>query len=500
MHSYDDRTAMQAQTRALDVRGRVWFGIRVERGLTMTAIFVDKAIEELRAGFRGEVIGPDSTAYEDARLVRNGLIDRHPSVIVRPSGVADVVAAVNFARDHELLVSVRGGGHNVSGAATNDGCIVIDFSGMRGVRVDPAARTVRAQGGATWGDVDRETQLFGLATPGGVVSTTGVGGLSLHGGWGWLRRKYGYCVDNLVSADIVTADGRVRTVSDDQDPDLFWAVRGAGSNFGVVTSFEFRLHEVGPMVAMVAPMYALEDAERVVPAWRAYMDSAPDEATSTCIFWSIPAVDGFPAELHNRAVVIPVTVWAGPADQGERVLQPLRELATPLVDLSGQMPYAVLQTAFDPFFPKGRLYYWKSIYLNAFDQDVMAATIAHARNRPSPDTLMALWDIRGGAPSRVGATDTAFGRRTAPYLLSFDTTWRDPADTERCTAWTRSAWSDMHRFSDGGLYLNFAGFGEEKEALVRAGYGENYDRLAQLKTHYDPGNLFRMNQNIRPTT
>jgi FAD/FMN-containing dehydrogenase len=369
---------------------------------------------------------------------------------------------------------------------------------MRGVRVDPAARTVRAQGGATWGDVDRETQLFGLATPGGNVSTTGVGGLTLHGGWGWMRRKYGYSVDNLISVDVVTADGQVRTATEAENSDLFWAIRGAGSNFGVVTSFEFRLHEVGPLVVLAAPIYAMEDAERVVPAWRDFMEAAPDEVSSALFLWSVPATEAFPAELHDRAMVVPAAVYAGPAEEGERVLRPLRELATPLLDLSAAMPYAVLQGAFDPLFPKGRLYYWKSIYLNDFDEETMAATIRYARNRPTPMTLLGLWHLGGGAASRVQADATAFGRRDAPYLLSFDTTWEDPVDSERCFAWTRAAWADMHRFSDGGLYLNFAGFGEEKENLVRAGYGDNYDRLVELKTRYDPDNLFRMNQNIRP--
>ncbi|MDF3041848.1 MAG: linked oxidase domain protein, partial [Thermomicrobiales bacterium] len=326
---------------------------------------------------------------------------------------------------------------------------MIDLSAMRGVRVDPAAKTVRVQGGATWGDVDRETQLFGLATPGGVVSSTGVGGLTLHGGWGWMRRKYGYCVDNLLSVDIVTADGRVRTASETEHPDLFWAVRGAGSNFGVVTSFEFRLHELGPLVAFAAPMYAMEDAERVVPAWRDFMDA----------LWGVPATEAFPANLHDRAIVAPAAMYAGPAAEGERVLRPLRELATPLLDLSATMPYAVLQGAFDALFPMSRLYYWKSLYLNDFEGETMAATIRYARDRPTPMTLLGLWHLGGGAASRVGAEATAFGRRDSPYLLSFDTTWEDPAETDRCLAWTRAAWADMRRFGPGGLYLNFAGFG-----------------------------------------
>jgi FAD/FMN-containing dehydrogenase len=456
------------------------------------------SVQDLMMRLRGPVIRPGDLEYDDARQVRNGLIDRHPALIVRCNGVADVVEAVNFAREQGLLVSVRGGSHNVAGSATNDGGLVIDLSAMRGVRVDPAARTVRVQGGATWGDVDRETQLFGLATPGGVVSSTGVGGLTLGGGMGWLRRKYGYCIDNLVAVDVVTADGQVRIANEAENPDLFWAVRGGGGNFGVVTSFEFRLHPVGPLVALSATMYALEDAERVLPAWRDFAAAAPDEVSTSALFWGVPAVDAFPAELHGRAVVGAAAVYAGDAEEGARIMQPLRELATPLLDLSGPMPYAVLQTAFDPFFPKGWYYYWKSIYLDRLDAEAIAAVAGYGRGRPAPTALIALWH-HGGASARVAADATAFGRRDAPYLLSFDTTWTDAADSERCIAWTRASWDDAHRYSSGGLYLNFGGFGEEKEALVRAGYGANYDRLVDLKNRYDPSNLFRMNQNIKPS-
>lgn len=298
--------------------------------------------------------------------------------------------------------------------------------------------------------------------------------------------------------DIVTADGRVRTASEAEHPDLFWAVRGAGSNFGVVTSFEFRLHEVGPLVAVAAPFYALEDAERVLPAWQDFMATAGDEVSCNVLFWSVPAVESFPTELHDRAVLILATVYAGPADEGEEVLRPLRELATPLLDLSAKWQYTALQSGFDPMFPAGRLYYWKSVYLNDFDAETMVATLRYARERPTPMTLLGLWPLGGGAASRVGAEATAFGRRDVPYLLSFDATWEDPADDERCIGWARAAWADMRRLGPGGLYLNFAGLGEEKEALVRAAYGANYERLAALKATYDPTNLFRMNQNIRP--
>ena len=458
----------------------------------------DAEIASLQDRLRGLLLQPGDTGYEEARAVRNGLINRHPALIANCTGVADVVAAVKFAREYDLLLSVRGGGHNVAGTAVNDGGLVIDLSGMRGVWADPVARTVRVQGGATWGDVDRETQLFALATPGGVISSTGVGGLTLHGGWGWLRRRYGYCVDNLLAVEIVTADGRVRTASATENEDLFWAVRGAGSNFGVVTAFTFRLHPVGPQVTLAAPFYALEDAERVLPAWRDFMATAPDEVSSNALFWGIPAVEAFPPELHGRAVLILAAVYAGDAASGERVMQPLRKLATPLLDLSGAMPYATLQSAFDPFFPKGWLYYWKSLYLDRLDDEAIAAMIGYAAERPSADALMALWHLEGGAASRVDEAATAFGNRRAPYLLSFDTTWTNLVDTERNIGWTRAAWADMRRFSGGGLYLNFAGFGEEKEALVRAGYGANYERLAALKGKYDPGNLFRMNQNITP--
>lgn len=459
----------------------------------------EEAIAEFRASLRGPLVLPGEPDYEELRLVHNGLIDRSPAMIVRPTGNADVIAAVNFARDQKMVVSVRGGAHNVAGSGTNDGGLVIELSLMKGVHVDSVNRTVRAQGGATWGDVDRETQIFGLATPGGLISTTGVGGLSIHGGCGWLRRKYGYSVDNILSVDIVTADGQLRTANATENPDLYWAVRGAGSNFGVITSFVFKLHPVGPMVFAALPFYDPDDAEKILPAWREFMAFAPDEVSGQALFWMIQPRNGFPVELWGRSVLILPTVHCGDPADNERILRPLRELAEPIIDASGVMPYAMLQGAFDAGFPRGRYYYWKSLYLNSFDDDVMAAVIDLARNRPSPLTLLALWHIEGGAASRVPADATAFGRRDHPYLLSIDTTWTDAAETERHIAWTREHWADMQRFGSGAIYLNFAGFGEEKEALVRASYGENYDRLARLKFTYDPDNLFRMNQNIKPT-
>jgi FAD/FMN-containing dehydrogenase len=455
-------------------------------------------IDEFIAKIHGTSIRPGDHAYDDARAVRNGLIDRRPALIARASGVADVVDAVTFARDHGLLLSVRGGGHNVAGNAVNDDGLVIDLSAMRAVHVDPAVRTARVQGGATWADVDRETQLFGLATPGGVVSSTGVGGLTLHGGLGHLRRKYGLSIDNLISADIVTADGQVRRASATENPDLFWAIRGAGSNFGVVVSFEFRLYPVGPIVALCGPFYdAAKDGPAVFRAWRDFTQSAPDEVNTLIVPWSIPANEHFPPELHNLPTLVAAAVYVGPVEEGERMMAPLREIATPLLDLSGPIPYTALQAAFDPFFPARLLYYWKSTYIDELSDAAIDVMLQRHASRPSPLTDGIVWHL-GGAVARVGETETAFGRRTAPYLFTAESTWTDRADNDRNIAWARDSLTAVQPFSHGGSYLNFPGFGEEKEAQLRAAYGANYDRLIELKRQYDPGNLFRMNLNIRP--
>jgi FAD/FMN-containing dehydrogenase len=454
-------------------------------------------IQEFRSQVRGRVLEAGQPGYEDARRIQNGLIDRRPACIVQCSGTADVVQAVNLARDRGLLLSIRGGGHNVAGNAMNDGGVVIDLSGMRGVHVDASARTVRAAGGATWGDVDRETQLFGLAVPGGVVSTTGIGGLTLHGGYGHLRRKFGLSIDNLLSVEIVTADGQVRTASASENADLFWAIRGAGSNFGVVTSLEFQAHPAGPVVQLCAPFYALEDGGKALRAWREFTAAAPDEISSLAVVWSVPDVDAFPADIRRRPVVILATVFAGPPEEGARLMQPLRELATPVLDMSGPIPYSAVQAAFDPFFPKGRFYYWKSTNVHEFSDSCIDTILAAAADRPSHMSDIPIWQL-GGALSRVAADATAYGRRDAPYLVTAEATWTDSAQDEQNIRWARDLVAAMKPFSRGGLYLNFPGFGEEKEAMLRDAYGPNYDRLVALKTRFDPGNLFRMNLNIPP--
>jgi FAD/FMN-containing dehydrogenase len=456
-----------------------------------------EALQALAMQVRGRVVGPADGGYDDARRIWNGLIDRRPAVIVECSGTADVVDALQFARERDLAVSIRGGGHNVAGNAVNDGGIVIDLSKMIGVRVDPASGRVHAQGGATWADMDRETQLFGLAVPGGVVSTTGIGGLTLHGGAGHLRRKYGLSIDNLLSVDIVTADGVVRQASATENDDLFWAVRGAGSNFGVVTSFEFQSHPIGPMIMVAAVFYPQEEVKTLLPAWRDVVAAAPNELSSIALCWSIPPGEPFPEEHHGKPVVAIAGAYAGAVEDGEAVVQPLRELGEPLIDLSGPWPWVGLQSGFDALFPKGGFYYWKSRALAELSAAAIDDIADYAGRRPSPLTDVIVWH-NGGAMSEVGETDTAYGGRDASFLVTGEASWSDPAVTDDALAWSRAFWDTMGRHSTGGMYLNFAGLGEEKEALVKAGYGVNYERLRELKAKYDPANVFRMNLNIPP--
>ncbi len=464
------------------------------------AVIESGSVEEFRGRLRGPSLLAGDAGYDEARVIWNGSIDRHPAIIAQCSGAADVIDAVNFARKHDLLVAVRGGGHNVAGNAVCDGGLVIDLSTMNGVRVDPTARRAHVGGGALLGDVDRETQAFGLAAPLGVVSLTGVAGLTLCGGLGWLRRNHGMACDALVSVDIVTADGNLVSASKTKNPDLFWGIRGGGGNFGVVTSFEFELYSVGPMVTLCAPFYPLnKDFGDVIRRWRDFMAAAPEDISSNCLIWSIPAHPNFPEELQGTPVIITAAVHSGMLEDGERLLQPLRDLGTPVLDLSGPVPYAGVQSAFDPLFAKGeRQNYWKSLYLDTLDDGAIERIVARALDRPSPWALIALWHL-GGAMNRVDPAKTALGERSAPYLLSLDTSWTDPAENERAIAWTRAAWAEMKPFSRGGAYLNFPGQGEEGETLLRASYGSaNYDRLVELKTKYDPTNLFRLNQNILP--
>ena len=467
-------------------------------GIGGEAVTLDEAdVSAFAASLRGDVIGPDDPGYDEARRVWNSMIDKHPALIARCAGTADVVAAVRFARAHHLLVAVRGAGHNVAGNAVNDDGLVIDLTQMKGIQVDPAKRTARAQPGVNWGDLDQATQLYGLVTPGGEVSPTGIAGYTLTGGMGLLQRKWGLACDNLLSAEVVTADGEVLQASVVENPDLYWALRGGGGNFGIVTWFEYGLYPLGPEVYTAGILYGIEDASALMRAWRNFSEHAPDEVTSQAGFWALPPLPDLPEEMHGAPIVLFAGMYAGPAEDGERALAPLRTMGTPIVDLSGTSTYVQAQSGFDEFFPTTQRYYWKSLYLDGFGDNVIDAMVAMAATRPSPQTLVILRHL-GGAIGQIPEDGTAYGHRRAAYNLSIDATWVDPQDDERMIGWTRRAWQDLKDRTGGGIYLNFAGLGEDNDDLARAGYGSNFNRLREIKTKYDPTNVFRGNVNIAP--
>jgi FAD/FMN-containing dehydrogenase len=445
----------------------------------------------------GEVISPDHPEYDTAREVWNGMIDKRPAAIARCADADDVATAVRFAAAYELPLTVRGGGHNVAGTAVIDDGLVVDLSAMRGVEIDRSGGTVHVQGGATWADVDRVTAPLGLAAPGGVVSETGVAGLALSGGVSHQRRRDGMTVDNLVAAEVVLADGRKVRASAGEHADLHWALRGGGGNFGVVTSFELRLHELGPEVFALNVAYPIEDAARVLAGWRDAVADAPDELSTAGLIWSLPVVDELPEALRGRPYVGVAGMWAGDPAEGERVTRRLRELATPLLDMSGRVGYLDFQRSLDPFFPAGVRRYWKALYLNGFSDAAVGITVDWSNRRPSNDTLVIIRHC-GGAMARVGTDATAFGDRSSEWMLSIDSTWEDPADDAANIDYTRAFWDAAAPFSNGQTYFNFPGLFEEGDAAVRASYGANHERLARIKAAYDPENLFRPGQNIRP--
>lgn len=467
----------------------------------MQAKTLDTAmLQELAARFRGPVILPGNGAYDEARKVWNGMIDRYPALIVRPLDTDDVVTAIHFARENALLVSVRGGGHNVAGHATNDGGLVIDLSLMKAINVDPVKQTARAEGGVTWGELDAATQVYGLATPGGVYSKTGIAGLTLGGGLGWLRNKHGLSCDNLIAADIVTADGRLLHASTSENSDLLWGLRGGGGNFGVVTAFEYRLHPLGPDVMFVFVLHdtpTAADMERAVRFYRDFSATAPDEISTILALGQVPPDEHFPEELHRKPFTLFGGLYAGRAEDGKAALQPLRDFGVPLLDFSGVMPYVEAQQAFDADYPDGLRYYWKSLNLHRLDDEAITRIVDHARRQPSPFSTTDLWHV-GGAVRRVSPQESAFYGRQAAFLLSPEANWIEPADDEANLHWLRAFIEDMEAFSDGSRYLNFPGFQEEGSEMMRKGFGPQYEALVALKRKYDPANFFRLNQNIRP--
>jgi FAD/FMN-containing dehydrogenase len=434
-----------------------------------------------------------------AREVFNAMHTGQPDEVASCSTTDDVVAAINRARDENLRVAVRGGGHSIAGLSAIDGGMLIDLAPMNSVQVDPERKIAKVGGGAVWLEVDEATQAHGLATPGGVVSDTGVAGLTLGGGYGWLRRKHGLSSDNVIEAEVVTADGSVLTASEDENPDLFWAIRGGGGNFGIVTSFTFALHPVGPEVAFSATFYPIEEYAQVLRGWRDYVEQAPDEVTTVCVGITFPANPELPEAIHDRPVVIVGGVFVGDVDEGLKITAPLRELGTPLFDMSGPTPFLGVQTGFDPLFPRGQLRaYWKSQYLDELSDGAIETIAAKAGERPAPLTLMNVFAM-GGAISKVGPEDTAFATRSAPYMVSIDGMWSDAADDDANVAWVRSAWEAVKEYGTGEVYLNFTGRADEApSAGVDTALGRNLSRLAEIKAKYDPDNFFRVNDNIAP--
>lgn len=465
---------------------------------TGTQMLDDRAARELEARLRGRVVLPSDAEYDDIRAVWNGMVDRHPALIVRCAGTADVVEAVRFAREHRLPVAVRGGGHNVSGNAVCDGGLVIDLTPMKGVRVDPDARTVRAQGGVTIGELDIETQAFGLAVPMGVVTETGIAGLTLGGGMGWLRRKYGMSCDNLLSADVVTADGEVITADAVHHPDLLWALKGGGGNFGVVTSFEFRAYPVGPEVYLAFVIHPGTRAREVLRAYREWALAAPDEISAFAVLWHAPEIPEIPAEHHGTPIVVFAAVHSGTVDEGERALRSLRAIGSPIADLSEPTPYLDMQRLFDEDYPAHVMrYYWKARYLTDLTDDAIDVLVSANEMSPSHHSNIDVWQL-GGAFARVRAGETAFGDRSAPFMIGVESNWESPGDDEACVAWGRQVYAALAPFSTKAAYFNFPGMYEEHDQMVRDAFGPNLDRLAELKERYDPDNLFRFTHNIRP--
>jgi hypothetical protein len=468
-----------------------------EREIPLGTSVEDEAVQELKASFRGPLLRPADEGFDTARRVWNGMIDKTPALIARCAGVADVISAVNFARSHRLLVAVRGGGHNVAGTAVCDGGLVIDLSPMKGVLVHPSRRTVRAQAGLTWGEFDHETAVFGLAVTGGHVSTTGIAGLTLGGGIGWLMRKHGLTCDNLLSADIVTADGRFLTASPTENEDLFWGIRGGGGNFGVVTSFEYRLHPVEMVLAGMV-FHPAERAREVLQFYRDFTASAPEELTSLVAFLTGPPAPFLPAALHGAPLVAIAACYTGDLAEGERAIQPLRSFGPPVVDMLHSMPYRFFQTILDPSAPPGLQNYWKSSYLDSLSDGAIDVLAGRARSLPSPLTIVPVLHV-GGAVSRVGENETAVSQlRGVPYVVNIISMWSDPEETERNVAWTRDFAGALQPFGPEGVYVNF--IGDEGQDRVRAAYSPaTYERLVALKNQYDPTNMFRLNQNILPT-
>jgi FAD/FMN-containing dehydrogenase len=456
---------------------------------------VEAVIAAFKASLRGELIQPTDAGYDEARKVYNAMINRRPALIARCADVADVITAVQFARENKMLLSIRGGGHNAGGLGVCDNGLVIDLSRLKGVRVDPVERTARVEGGCTWGDVDHATHAFGLAAPTGIISTTGVGGLTLGGGLGHLTRRCGLTIDNLLAADVVLADGRFVTASAEKNQDLFWAIRGGGGNFGVVTSFQFRLHPVhtdyaGPM------LYEMSQAPKVMAWYREFIRKAPEDLTGFFAFLIVPPGPPFPEPLHNKTMCGIVWCYSGPMEKAEEIFKPIRSFSPPALDLVGPIPHTALQSMFDGLYPPGLQWYWKADFVNELSDEAIALHVKYGSKIPTMQSSMHLYPINGAA-HRVGKNDTPWSYRDATWAQVIVGVDPNPANKDRISAWAKEYWDAVHPHSAGGAYVNF--MMDEGEDRVKASYKGNYERLVTIKSKYDPTNLFRVNQNIKPT-
>ncbi len=497
----------QAAQQDIDQWGCHWFTSKGPReiywgpsGPPKSPSLTKQTILEFESTFKGELILKSDPNYNVARTVWNKSIDKYPFIIARCKGVSDVINAVKFSKENDLTVAVRGGGHSVAGYSTCNGGIVIDLGMMNAVQVNPNNCTATVEGGATIADVDRETQPFGLAVPLGVVSETGIAGLTLCGGHSWLTRLHGFACDNLISANLITADGKFVTANKSQNQELFWAIRGGGGNFGIIVSFQFNAHPIGKTVTFCAPFFPIEDAAAILRAWRDYMQQAPDQFTSNCMLWSIPHDDAFPKELQGREVIIPCGVYTGNEQDALKFIQPIRQFATALLDLSGPIAYESVQQAFDAHFSsKNKRYnYWKSLYLDQLSDQTIDKIVAQANNRPDPWTLIPIRHM-GGKAAKVSPSETALGGRDANFMLSIDSSWSNKDQSETAIEWTQTFWKDIQQGTKGSAYLNFLGEEDDHENLMKASYGQkNYQRLKKVKSKYDPENLFALNQNIQP--
>lgn len=459
-------------------------------------MIAEAALPEFRNSLRGQLLFPGEPAYEQARKIHNAMIDRHPAVIVRCMGVADVMATVKFARSQGIRTSVRGTGHNVAGISLCDDGLVIDLSAMKGIHVNPMALTARVEPGVTWGEMNHDLQAFGLAATGGYVGTTGVGGLTLGGGLGWMVRKHGCALDNLLSADVVTAEGELLRASKKENPDLFWGIRGGGGNLGIVTSFEFQVHPAGTVLAGLV-MHPLSKGGEVLRFWRKYEETAAEEMSNSMVIFTAAAELPVPEMLRREPIVAVGGVWVGALEEGDRALRPLREYGPPSADIYQPMPYSAAQTMADFLWPKGLYSYWKSSFLKSLSDGAIDTILDFSAKAPSPRTVVVIEHDGDSAWSRVPEDATAFGHRNWPYNMVITTMWTNPKDSDANIEWTRKFWEAMKPFLAEAVYVNY--LGDVDEAGIRAAYGKKYVRLAALKQKYDPTNFFSMNQNVKPS-